>query len=104
MAPLLVLVTCADAPQAAHIARVLVEERLAACGNIIPGLRSIYTWEGKVNDAVETLLLLKTNVERYEEVQARIKTLHSYEVPEIIAFPIDRGLPAYLQWIVDSVR
>jgi periplasmic divalent cation tolerance protein len=103
MPTLLVLVTGPDTGQLAQLASTLVEERLAACGNIIPGLRSIYRWEDKVNDDSEALLLLKTTGARYAELEARIKALHPYDVPEIIAFPVERGLPAYLAWVAESV-
>lgn len=101
---LLILVTCPDAPKAAAIARTLVEERLVACGNLIPGLRSIYRWEGAINDETESLLLLKTTTANYAAVESRVKDLHPYEIPEIIAFPMTNGLPAYLRWIEDSTQ
>lgn len=103
MPALLALVTCPDADVAAKIAKTLVEERLAACGNLVPGLRSIYTWEGKLCDEAEVLLLVKTTDEAYAQMQARVVELHPYDVPEVIAVKIEAGLPAYLGWVVRSV-
>jgi periplasmic divalent cation tolerance protein len=96
---LLVLVTAPDPDRAAEIARALVEERLAACGNVLSGLRSIYRWEGKVQDEPEALLLLKTTRARFEALRARVLALHPYQVPEVIALPVEAGSAAYLAWI-----
>jgi periplasmic divalent cation tolerance protein len=96
---LLVLVTAPDPDKAAEIARALVEERLAACGNVLSGLRSIYRWEGKVQDEPEALLLLKTTRARFEALRARVLALHPYQVPEVIALPVEAGSAAYLAWI-----
>lgn len=98
----LVLVTAPDPDTAARIARTLVEERLAACGNVIPGLRSIYRWKGAIEDSAEALLLLKTRSEVYERLQARVVELHPYECPEVIRLDVAGGLPAYLDWISKS--
>jgi periplasmic divalent cation tolerance protein len=98
-----VLVTAPDADTAARIARTLVEEKLAACGNVLPGVRSIYRWEGKVEDAAEALLLLKTGRARFKEIVDRVRELHPYDVPEVIALPIAAGYDAYLDWIVGSL-
>jgi periplasmic divalent cation tolerance protein len=95
---LLVLVTAPE-EKAAEIARTLVEERLAACGNVVPGLRSIYRWEGKVQDDREALLLLKTTRGRFEALRARVLALHPYQLPEVLALPVDGGSEAYLAWI-----
>lgn len=84
---------------AAALARSLVEERLAACVNLIPGARSIYRWEGAVLDEPEQLLVIKTTAERYAALEARVRALHGYQVPEIIALPVERGLAAYLAWV-----
>ncbi len=99
----IVFVTCPNPDVAASIARTLVEERLAACGNLVPGIRSIYRWKGKIEQETETLLLLKTDAEAYPHVQSRVQALHPYEVPEILAVPVEHGLPAYLNWITDSL-
>jgi periplasmic divalent cation tolerance protein len=98
-----VLVTAPDADTAARIARVLVEEKLAACGNVLPQVRSIYRWQGKVEDAGEALLLLKTGRARFKELVERVRQLHPYEVPEVIALPIEAGYDVYLDWIVGSL-
>jgi periplasmic divalent cation tolerance protein len=102
--PLVVLVTTPTPELAAKLARTLVEERLAACGNIVPGLRSIYRWEGKVHDEPEALLVLKTEAARFEALRARVVTLHPYQVPDIVALRIAEGHPPYLAWLWDSVR
>jgi periplasmic divalent cation tolerance protein len=99
-----VLVTCPTAERAAEIARVLVEERLAACGNVVPGLRSIYRWEGKVQDDAEALLVLKTTRERFEALRDRVLALHPYQVPEVVALPIEAGSAPYLAWIAAETR
>ncbi len=96
---LVVLVTTPSAERAAELARALVDERLAACGNVVPGLRSIYRWEGKVQDEEEALLLLKTTRARFEALRDRVLALHPYEVPEVIALPIEAGSAKYLAWI-----
>lgn len=96
---LLVLVTAPTAEKAAELARALVDERLAACGNVVPGLRSIYRWEGKVQEDAEALLLLKTTRARFEALRDRVLALHPYQVPEVIAVPVEAGSAAYLGWI-----
>lgn len=99
---LIVLVTTANAEEAARIAEVLVSERLAACVNIVPGIESIYRWEGKVTRDSESLMIIKTTGERYDTLELRVKELHSYSTPEVIALRIDRGSEQYLKWITDS--
>jgi periplasmic divalent cation tolerance protein len=96
---IVVLVTAPTAERAAELARTLVEERLAACGNVVPGLRSIYRWEGKVQEDAEALLLLKTTRARFEALRERILALHPYQVPEVIALPVEAGSATYLDWI-----
>lgn len=86
------------------MARTLVDERLAACANLVPGVTSTYWWQGKIEEASETLLVLKTRQDLLERLVARVKTLHSYIVPEVIALPVVGGNPAYLEWIDESVR
>ena len=98
------LVTAPSADVAAAIARTLVEEGLAACGNVVPGIRSIYRWEGKVQEDAEALLVLKTERGRVEEIKARLPALHPYEVPELLVLPVEDGLPGYLEWVSASVR
>jgi periplasmic divalent cation tolerance protein len=94
-----VLTTCPDESAAEALARRLVEERLAACVNRLPGLRSTYRWEGTVHDDPEVLLIAKTNGERLATLSARIQELHPYAVPEVIALPIAHGAERYLAWI-----
>lgn len=96
---LLLLSTFPNPDKAGEIARILVEEGLAACVNIVPTVRSIYRWEGKVTDDSETLALIKTTAERYDALAARLIGLHPYEVPELIAFTIEGGHPPYLAWL-----
>lgn len=96
----LVLVTCASPAEAKRIARAVVDQRLAACVNILPGaVTSIYRWKGKVEYARERLLLIKTSRKRLANLQASVERLHSYEVPEFIALPIAAGSRAYLAWL-----
>jgi len=101
---LVVLVTTPSPEEAARIARALVEERLAACGNVVPGLRSIYRWEGRVEDEAEALLILKTTAERFEAMRARTVDLHPYDTPEVLALPVAAGHAPYLAWLAASVR
>jgi periplasmic divalent cation tolerance protein len=96
---LLVIANAPDASCAARIAETLVEQGLAACVNILTPCQSVYRWQGKIERAEEIPLLVKTRRARYAEVEAAIRTLHPYEVPEIIAVPLHAGLPAYLNWI-----
>ena len=98
----LVLSTCSSAEEAEKIARTLVEARVAACVNIVPGMRSIYRWKGAIEDASEVLLLIKTRLERLPEVETLIRRTHSYELPEIVVLPVESGLPAYLGWIAEE--
>jgi periplasmic divalent cation tolerance protein len=99
VAALLCLTTCPDDDVAHRIAETLVAERLAACVQVLPGVASVYRWQGAVQRASEVLLLAKTTRERFEALSARIAALHPYDVPEIVAFDIAAGLPAYLDWI-----
>ena len=85
------------------IARQLVEERLAACVNVVPSARSIYVWQGQLEEAGEALLTIKTRRDRYPALQRRIQELHSYTVPEIVALPIETGSPAYVNWVRETV-
>ena len=102
---LLVLVTCSSAVEARRIARAVVDARLAACVNILPGsLLSIYRWKGKVESARERLLLIKTSRKRQLKLRAAVERLHSYDVPEFIAVPIAAGSRAYLSWIEESLN
>lgn len=100
---LMVFCTCEDRAQARNIAGKLVEERLAACVNIIAGVHSVYRWEGNVSEAEEAQLLIKTVRDRYPALQKRITELHSYDTPEIIAVPIAEGSEKYLRWLEEQV-
>jgi periplasmic divalent cation tolerance protein len=98
-----VLVTAPNMETATQIGRALVEERLAACANLIPQVRSIYRWQGEIFDEAEILLLIKTTVAVQEHLTERVLQLHPYETPEVIALPIVAGSDAYLQWIASEV-
>ena len=99
----LILCTCPDEKFAEQIAQVLVEQRLAACVNIIPQISSIYRWQDKVETAKEYLLIIKTKSECYAQLEQCIKLQHPYAVPEIIGLDITQGLPDYLKWIDKSL-
>jgi len=98
-----ILVTAGSEAEAGKIATALVEEQLAACVNILGPIRSLYRWEGKVADDREWLLLIKTRDERFAAIEARVKALHSYQVPEVIALPIMAGAKGYMRWLRESV-
>ena len=101
---IVVLVTCRSAKEARKIARAVVEQRLAACANILARpVQSVYRWKGTVESAKEFLLTIKTTKARFPKLKGEIKRLHSYDVPEIIALPIAAGATNYLNWISDSV-
>lgn len=99
-----VFMTAPDEETAAKIARTLVEERLCACVNVVPRVRSIYRWEGKVEDGAEVLCVVKTVAEKVAPLLGRIRELHPYKVPEGIALAVESGLPDYLGWIVDETK
>lgn len=101
---IVVLCTCPDRETALKLAETLVDRELAACVNIVPGLTSVYRWKGQRETAEESLLLIKTRLAAYPELEKAIRALHPYELPEIIAVPIERGLSEYLAWIDGSVR
>lgn len=96
--------TCPDTDSAARIAAALVEERLAACVNRLPGVASTYRWQGRIEQANEVLLLIKTTAERLPALQQRLPQLHSYELPELIVVEAAGGLPAYLDWVAAETR
>ena len=93
--------TCPDTATAQSIADVLVGERLAACVNVLPGLRSVYRWQGAIERADEALLLIKTVQGQLQALQARVAALHPYELPELVAVEVAGGLAAYLDWIAE---
>ncbi len=99
----IVLTTTASQEEAGKIARHLVERRLAACVNVVPQVASIYRWQGKIEEAPEWLLIVKTTAAAFGQVRQAIAELHSYELPECICLPIEDGSPTYLQWIAESV-
>lgn len=95
----IILCTCPDKDTAEKIAHLLVTGQLAACVNILPGILSVYTWQGQVESAQEHLLLVKSHKDHYQSLEKAIRDNHPYEIPEIIAVPIEAGLPEYLNWI-----
>jgi periplasmic divalent cation tolerance protein len=99
----IVLTTASSRDEAKRIAKALVEERLAACVNLVGGVESIYRWQGAVEEAAEVLLLIKTNVEKLEALETAVRRLHSYEVPEFLIFEVNGGSAAYLEWLDDSL-
>lgn len=95
----LIFCTCPDADSAENLARHLISHKLAACVNILPGVRSIYEWQGEIEVAQEHLLLIKSPQARYQAIEAAIKMLHPYQLPEIIAVAIEQGSAEYLKWM-----
>ena len=99
----IVLTTVSSADEARRIALHPIEQKLAACVNIVPGIESIYRWQDKVESSREWLLVIKTTSEKFPSIRLAISELHSYELPECIALTIDDGSPAYLQWLASSL-
>lgn len=104
MSAIFVYVTAGSGEEASRLARTLVEERLAACANVLGGMRSVYRWQGKVEEAEEVVVILKSTTERFAALEARVKALHSYECPCVVALPIAEGSGAYLDWIVAETQ
>jgi len=104
MDTLLVMTNLPDADSAEALAAALVEARVAACVNILAPCRSVYRWQGKVEAAAEAPMLIKTTTDRYAALEAAIRARHPYELPEIVAIPVVRGLPEYLAWVADETR
>ena len=102
--PIIVLVTCGSEEEALKIANALVEGRLAACVNLVAPIRSIYRWEERMWDEKEWLLIIKTQKNRFEDLEKKIKSLHSYSVPEIVSVPIVEGSSSYLNWISENTK
>jgi len=100
----LLLTHCPDVVSAESIARAVVSEHLAACVNIVPGVRSVYRWQGSVHVDAETGLTIKTTADRMPALMARVRELHPHELPELIVVDIGSGLPEYLDWVVASTR
>lgn len=101
---IVVLVTASSEEEAARIGRALVEGGLAACANVLPRIRSIFRWEGKVSEEQESLMVVKSRSDLFDDLARTVKSLHSYQVPEIIALPIAHGSPEYLAWIHEVTR
>jgi len=101
---LLVISNLPDRASAEKLAHVLIDERLAACVNVLSPCRSVYRWKGKVEDAEEFPVLIKTTRERYAALEAAVREHHPYELPEIIALPLAAGLPAYLDWVAAETK
>src|SRR5687767_5250333 len=104
MTALLVLTNLPDRAAAERLADLLVERKLAACVNILAPCRSVYRWQGAVQHDEEHPMLIKTTAERYAELEQALRDGHPYELPEIIAVPIERGLPAYLDWVAAETK
>ncbi|MGA3159770.1 MAG: divalent-cation tolerance protein CutA [Terracidiphilus sp.] len=100
----LVLTTTANPEEAARLGGALVEERLAVCATLIPGAQSIYRWQGKIESAMETLLLIKTGPEQLAALEARLHELHSYQTPEFLVMEVDAASKPYLDWLEESLR
>ncbi len=97
---LLAFCTCPNEVVAEAIADILVGEKLAACVNLLPGIRSIYAWQGEIQRDAEVMLLIKTSTARFAALTQRLPELHPYDLPEIIAIPVSHGLPPYLEWVL----
>jgi periplasmic divalent cation tolerance protein len=102
MEALVVYITAPNEEEAAKIAKILVEERLAGCVNIIKDIRSIYSWQGKLEDEKEVLMIVKTRLELFSALTSKVKELHSYTVPEVIAMPIVDGSEEYIKWLKEA--
>jgi periplasmic divalent cation tolerance protein len=102
MENIVVLMTASNEEEAAKIAHAVVDSGLAGCVNIVKGVRSIYRWKGKIEDEAEVLMIAKTAKDKFGELSKKVKEMHSYTVPEIIAFPIVEGSREYLDWLRDA--
>lgn len=100
----LIICSCPDEAIAINIAENIVAQKLAACVNVLPAVYSVYQWQDDVESAQENIILIKTSKEKYASLEQVICSMHPYEVPEIIAFDISNGLPAYLKWIGSSIN
>ncbi len=100
----IVLTTAATRDEAARLARILVEERLAACATLIPAVQSIYHWQGQVESATETLMLLKTGPDQLDALEGRLHQLHTYQTPEFLVLDVEAGSQTYLDWLQASLR
>ncbi|NNJ91487.1 MAG: divalent-cation tolerance protein CutA [Gammaproteobacteria bacterium] len=104
MTPVIIYCTCPDIETARKISRLLISQHMAACINQVPGITSIYEWEGKIEENNEVLLLIKSTEERFDAIQRLVIEEHSYELPELIAVPVSKGLPDYLDWIKECTK
>lgn len=104
MSSTITFATCKDFREARRIARALVGEKLAACVNLVRGVSSVYAWKGRIEDAREVLLIIKSRDSLSRRLLARVKELHSYSIPEVVTMPIASGNPDYLEWILESTR
>lgn len=102
--PCMVFVTTGDRGEAERIAAALVKWKMAACVSILPGVESTFWWQGKIDTAPEFLLMIKTTMDRYPDVDAAVREYHSYKVPEIVALPIEAGHAPYLRWLAESTH
>ena len=100
---IVVFVTAKDKQEAQKIARRLVEDKLIACANIVDGVKSVFWWQGKTDEADETLLIMKSEKRLFKKIAAAVKALHSYDIPEVIALPIVDGSADYLKWMKESL-
>jgi periplasmic divalent cation tolerance protein len=96
---IVVLSTCASAEEAERLARRVIDDRLAACVNVLSPVRSFYRWKGAIEDSAEWLLIIKSTRDKFDVLRAALESAHTYEVPEVIAIPIVEGSPSYLDWI-----
>ena len=101
---LVILTTWPSVESAREAARILIESRLAACANIVPGVESIYRWKDAIETSAETLVIFKATMGSYPRFEARLKELHPYEVPEVVALRPTDGLPAYMRWVEENTR
>jgi len=101
---IVVFITTTDKEEAVKIVRCLLNEKLIACANIVGPVSSLFWWEGKIDEASEFLVFMKSRENLFEKLTERVKELHSYQVPEIIALPIEKGLPSYLDWLNTSLQ
>lgn len=99
-----VLISTPGAEAGRQLARVLVEERLAACGSVVPAVTSVYRWQGAMEEEEEALVVLKTVADRVDALTRRTRELHPYDVPEILALPVSGGNPGYLEWVTEETR
>jgi periplasmic divalent cation tolerance protein len=99
----LVYCTVANQEEAKSIAQILIRKKLAACCNIVPGVSSVFCWNGEIEESNESLMLIKTTQKKYEQLEKEIKMIHSYSVPEIIATKLETGSSAYVDWIIECV-